>query len=124
MGNRLVMKLPANPTEPYIRHNAQALRDLRKSGQGMGPFTGGWTGRPEAMRSHSAALTCGISSGRLRNHGQKKAHHSKPRPARSHKGVVQLKKTFVISKTASGGTRAPPRRLSAQTLPWAKPRCG
>src|SRR6266511_457228 len=117
------MKFPANPTKPYIRHNAQTLRVFRKSDQGVGSFVTGRTERPDAMRSHSAALTCGISSDRLRNHDQKKVHQTKPRPVRTHNGVVQLPKTFVISKTTSSGARAPPRRVNIQFVPWAKPRC-
>src|SRR5437764_15361651 len=105
------MKLPANPVKRYIRHSAHTLGDLRKRDQGTGPVTAGVTERPDTMKSRSAALTCGISSGRLRNHHQKKAHQTRPRPVRTTKGIVQVPKTSLISQTTSSGARAPPRRV-------------
>src|SRR6516225_11133334 len=83
------MKLPANPVKPYIRHKAHTLRERGKTDQGTGLFPPAPGGRPAAMRPHSAALAEDISSGRLRNHGQKKAHQSKPSPARTQQGVAQ-----------------------------------
>src|SRR5437764_11817010 len=109
------MKLPANPVQPYIRHNAHTLGDLKKRDQGTGPFGARLTARPETMKLRSAALTWGISSGRLRNHSQKKAHQTRPRTVRTPKGAVQLPKTPLISQTTSSGARAPPRRVNIQT---------
>src|SRR3954452_15860816 len=75
------------------------------------------------MTASSAALTAGISAGRLRNHGLNAQHQSRPRAASSQQGVAQsLAKTRVISQTTRIGARAPPSWLNAQIVPWAEAR--
>src|SRR6476619_6199113 len=114
------MKLAANPTNPYIRHSAQTFLDRTKCFQesrGRGPERSGW---PDVMSASSAALTAGISDGRLRNHGQNAQHQRRPSAASSQQGVAQsLAKTRVINQTTRIGARAPPTRLNAQIVPWA-----
>src|SRR5205823_6509710 len=121
-----VMKLAANPTKPYIRHRAQTFLDQTKCFQesrGRGPGLFASSGRPDVMRASSAALTAGISDGRLRNHGQNAQHQRRPSAACSQQGVAQsLAKTRVISQTTRTGARAPPNRLNAQIVPWAEAR--
>src|SRR2546423_15520668 len=118
MFSRLVMKLPAKPTKPYIRHSAQTLRDVRKRRHGTGP-AGGGADRPARISSRSAELTRGISAGRLRNHHQKKTAQIKPTPPRTTDGIVQLPNTPLINHTTSTGATDPPRRLNVQTRPGA-----
>src|SRR5260221_10432933 len=98
MFNRLVMKLPAKPTKPYIAHSAQTFREVRKFRHGKRP-AGSGAGRPARISSRSAALTRGISAGRLRNHHQKNTAQTKPRPPRSSDGIAQLPNTSLISHT-------------------------
>src|SRR5215212_6977199 len=116
-----VMKFAANPTKPYIRHSAQTFLDLTKCFHEIGGRGPGRSGVPDVMRANSAALTAGISDGRLRNHGQNAQHQSSPSAASSQQGVAQsLAKTLVISQTTTIGARAPPNRLNAQIVPWAE----
>src|SRR5262245_2267972 len=103
MFRRLVMKLPAKPTIPYMRHSAHTLREPRNRATGAGE-----------ARPTSAGFASG---GRSRNHGQNRAHHTSPSPASSHRGVDQLPKAPVISHTTSTGATAPPTRLDVQTSP-------
>src|SRR5882672_5842844 len=94
-----VMKLPANPTNPYMRHSAQTFREPRKCFQETGRCGPERAACPDEMRASSAALTAVISPGRLRNHGQKAQHQSKPKAASSQQGVAHsLAKTWVISQ--------------------------
>src|SRR5262249_54865749 len=117
------MKLPAKPTKPYIRHSAQTFLDPTKcfhESRGRGP---GRSGCPDVISASSAAFTAVISEGRLRNHGQKAQHQSRPSPASSQQGVAQsLAQTCVISQTTKIGASAPPNRLNAQIAPWAEAR--
>src|SRR5262245_16535638 len=117
------MKLPANPTNPYIKHNPQTLGDASSCNQGTAPIATVIVARLLEINSHSAALTWGISSGRLRNHNQKNMHHAKPSPAMSVMGGAQPLKTIVINHTTNTGAMAPPSRLHVQIDPCAKPRC-
>src|SRR4051794_18909218 len=113
-----VMKLAAKPTKPYIRHSAQTFLDQTKCFQDSRGRAAGWSGRPDVMRASSAALTAGISDGRLRNHGQNAQHQRKPSAASSQQGVAQsLAKTRVISQTTRIGARAPPTLLNDQISP-------
>ncbi len=66
-------------------------------------------------------MTCGISSGWLRNHGEKTAHHSNPSTATITSGIFQSCIARNI-QTRSSGARQPPIRLDIQTAPWAEPR--
>src|SRR5262245_16558143 len=117
------MKLPAKPTKPYIKHKPQTLRDVRNSLQEIEPDAGVVGGRSAAMNSRSAALTRGISSGRLRNQIQKNEHHRAPIPASAHKQDVQWPRMSLVSHRTRNGASAPPRRVHVQFNPCAKPRC-
>src|SRR5262245_52820386 len=119
------MKLPANPTKPYIRHNPQTLGERSIRAHGTVADSVGLTGslsRPAAIDSRSAAFTESISAGRLRNHGQNTGHQSSPRAATIQNGVVQVPNSAIKPRKMNGLT-APPSRLNVQTSPWAKPRC-
>src|SRR5947209_6306833 len=116
------MKLPEKPVNPYIRHSAQTLTEPRKRDHERGGGLAATAGRPASMSARSAALTPRISAGRLRNHGQKKAHQSRPRPARMTKGIGQPWKTLKSHSPTSSGATKPPSRLKVQISPWAKPR--
>src|SRR6185503_9817891 len=91
------MKLTANPTNPYIKHNPQTLGDASNCRQGTGPVTAGAAGRLLTINSRSAELSWRISSGRLRNHNQKNTHQAKPRPATSVIVVAQPLNILVIN---------------------------
>src|SRR5258707_405569 len=104
------MKLPETPTNPYIKHNPHTLGDAKNRAHGIGPTVAGAIGRCDAINSRSAVLTCGISSGRLRNHNQKKTHQTTPSPAMSVSGIAQPWKTLVMSHTTKSGAIAPPSR--------------
>src|SRR5262249_13119135 len=117
----LVKKLPEKPVKPYIRHNDQTLSEPAIWDQGTAVGRSGDLGRPAAIRSSSWRLTCGISSGWLRNQGQNAPHQRRPRPAVSTNGTGQLPHT-AKSQASRKGMRAPPHRLNIQMAPWAKPR--
>src|SRR6267142_7014910 len=119
------MKLPEKPTNPYMRHKPQTLRErsIRQGNAVVEDVDGAVSSpaRPEAIRSRSAALTRFISSGRLRNHGQNSAHHNTPSAAMTQNGVVQVPNS-TSSPEKMNGLTAPTSRLKVQTNPWAKPR--
>ena len=77
--------------------------------------------RPASISFRSARLTCGISSGRLRNHGQNPAHQARPSTATSTSGIFQSP-IAAKSQTRRSGASAPPSRLDIQIVPWAEPR--
>src|SRR5579862_5567181 len=110
------MKLPVKPTQPYLRHSAHTLMDVKNRRHGNALDGRGAADRPATMRSRSAALTWGMSSGRLRNQGQKRAHQSRPKPAMSNRGVSQSPKN-INSQSKSNGASAPPSRLNVQSKP-------
>src|SRR5678815_640524 len=138
------MKLPANPTNPYIRQRPQTLGDARNCLHGTGPAAALAGGRSRAISSRSAALSCDISAGRLRNQSQNSAAQTRPASAMSVMVVDQSPcslverlsgircnsltpaggppKTLVMSQTTKMGAAAPPTRLKVQIEPWAKPR--
>ena len=120
-GSMFVKKLPEKPVQPYIRHSDQTLSEPAMRDQGTAR---GWLevgGRPATIRSRSPRLTWAISSGRLRNHGQKAAHHRTPRQPINTNGMGQPP-NCQKSQTNRNGMSVPPRRLSIQIAPWAKPR--
>jgi len=102
------MKLPADPTNPYIRHNAQTLTDPNMANQGTvpprEPSAAAEAGRPRAISARSAALTCGISSGRLRNQIQNGTAATTPNAANSQKGVVQVPHRSNSARNRKGPT--------------------
>src|SRR5260370_13145768 len=118
----LVMKFPAKPTKRYMSDSDQTLTELNMTDQGTGPGGPRLMTRPASMRFLSAALTPGISAGRLRNHGQNRAAQRTPRPPMIQKGVVQVPKES-NSQRNRNGTNAPPKRLNVQVIPWAEARC-
>src|SRR5438105_3928429 len=110
-------------------HAGPMIRSLPKkaapnsSASGQAPSIHGTdkNASPATIRSRSAAFTEPISSGRLRNHGQNIAHHSRPSPAMTQNGVVQAPKA-TNSHRKMNELIAPPRRLNVHTRPWANPR--
>ncbi len=105
-----------------MRQSAQTLRDRSIRDQGTCPWpVPTRAARPASISFRSARLTWGISSGRLRNHGQKATHQAKPRTATSTTGDFQLPMA-VKSQTRISGASAPPSRLDIQMVPWAEPR--
>ena len=69
----------------------------------------------------SPRFTCGISSGRSRNHGQNAPHQKSPSAAISRKGIGQLPQAR-NSHINTNGIKAPPHRLNIQIEPCAFPR--
>src|SRR5579859_3051273 len=111
------MKLPENPTKPYIRHSAHTLRDLKKRDHGTGSERTGAVDRPNSIRSRSARLTCGICSGRLRNHSQNPMDQNRPRLASMKKETAQPGNTLNSQSPIRSGATKPPRRLNVQINP-------
>src|SRR5687768_13431314 len=116
------MKLPANPTKPYMRHRPQTLGEASIASQGTSPAAFAVGDRLEEISFRSAAFTPAISSGRLRNHTQNRAAHARPRQATSaietgQPGFSLEPKATVMSQTAKREATAPPSRLQVQIDP-------
>src|ERR1700680_4509495 len=115
------MKFPADPTNPYIKQSAHTFSEPNRANQGTAAGSSADASRPRPISPRSAALTVGISSGRLRNHIQNGAQTRMPKPANSQKGVVHVPQRSNSPRNRKGPP-APPSRLNIQTVPWADAR--
>src|SRR5579883_2227189 len=86
-------------------------------------------GREPRMKANSAALTRGCCSGRSRNHHQKMAHQSTPRPPKIQKacrhnttGSPEDDMVWIIRASTAKEDKPPANRPAIHTVPCAKPR--
>ena len=85
--------------------------------QGTEPWPEGAGPRPDSMSRSSAALTDFISSGRLRNQGQKIAHQTTPKPATATSADCQEPNQPNKLPTSNGAAAPPdPARHPEQAL--------